>query len=609
MTVKRKRIPVKMLLGSLAWVFSMACQSAPEATSQTYELRIPYGENDFLLTENIDTAKGNETEAKAPASAGDSPFSRESSLQKSVMGAVTSAEQVLVQSNIVTTTKEELNLPSNDAAMNKALFASATAENDVDPSREELAENEPTPSPEELAITEDSTKSPEEIGSLVDEDSLKVEESFPLCEGTLYMAEWRRQFDAKWLAENQVRFKKRSQLKDSLEEARSQAFSKLLFPAFGKVDSDFPIAITDDVIKWIQYFQTRGRGAYTTWLARANTIVPMIHTVLEEQGLPLDLSFLAMIESGFSSRATSIAAAAGPWQFIPGTGRMYGLKINDYVDERRDPGKSTKAAAKYLGDLYAMFGDWHLAAASYNSGEGRVKRALSGFDEGANFFKLSMAHKLPNETRNYVPKIIAAVIIGKNPARFGFDVSEKHTSHPSQSISLARQVAISDLAKAINVDVRVLENLNPELRIGITPPASTAAPYALKVPLSTYESASKSIASLPEPNLYHRVALRIKRRESLAQFARRHGIPLAQAAKSNPGLNAQSKLRSGQVVVLPVKLGNGTLERLTSETKKIKSKKASFRSAKYGKAKLTKVAYSSSGSKFKRAARKAARYR
>lgn len=418
----------------------------------------------------------------------------------------------------------------------------------------------------------DSNRSPEELSGLMsDTASGAIEDGFALCEGSVYMEEWSRNFDARWLQENGKRFKRRTALNRALGEARSQEFLKLLFPALGALDFDYPVVITDDVIKWMQYFQTRGRKSFVTWLRRAEDIVPQMLPVLESHGLPKDLIYLAMIESGFNNRALSIARAAGPWQFMRPTGRMYKLTINDFVDERRDPAKATVAAAQYLTNLYAMFGDWHLAAAAYNAGEGRVMRALRGL-ESQDFFTASEARRLPNETRNYVPKLIAAMIISKNPEKFGFEVAQGSRAMKWQTVRLQKSVSLAELAHSINVDRSVLENLNPELRVGITPPASLTkgAGYELRVPAASYEATVAAVETLPEASRVTRVAARVRSPESLANFARRNGLRVSSLQSANPGLKASTRLRSGQTLMVPVTLGSGAYEKFVDGGKKSK---------------------------------------
>ncbi len=186
------------------------------------------------------------------------------------------------------------------------------------------------------------------------------------------------------------------------------------------VQFDFPITIKSRVLYWVDYFQGRGRKHFVKYLERSEYFIPFIVPILKSHGMPEDLVYLAMIESGFNNHARSQAKAVGPWQFIPATGRRYGLMVNWWVDERRDTQKSTVAALEYLRDLYSMYQSWELAAASYNSGEAKIARAIRRYGT-KDFWALARHRFLKPETRDYVPKIIAAAIVAKNRTQFGFD--------------------------------------------------------------------------------------------------------------------------------------------------------------------------------------------
>jgi soluble lytic murein transglycosylase-like protein len=214
---------------------------------------------------------------------------------------------------------------------------------------------------------------------------------------------------------------------------------------------DFPIAINKQVKAYIVYFATERKGFTRRSLARGSRYLPMIKAIFQEYGLPEDLAYLAMVESGFNPNACSPAGACGMWQFIKGTGLRYGLVINETLDERRDPEKSTRAAARYLLDLYKQFGSWYLAAASYNCGEKRVQTELKKSNY-KNFWELSANKCIPDETRNYVPQMIAATIIARNPKRFGFtDVPYQ----PPLSPQLASDQALAQVAPPAAGELRM----------------------------------------------------------------------------------------------------------------------------------------------------------
>jgi hypothetical protein len=186
---------------------------------------------------------------------------------------------------------------------------------------------------------------------------------------------------------------------------------------------DFPITVNSSVEKWIDYFTGRGRKHMVKYLERSEQFIPFIRPLLRQYGLPEDLVYLAMIESGFNNHARSFAKAVGPWQFISATGKRYGLSVNWWVDERRDTRKSTLSAAQYLKDLYGMFNSWELAAASYNAGEAKLARAVRRYGT-SDYWALSRHRFLRPETRDYVPKIIAAALVAKNRTQFGFAPSK-----------------------------------------------------------------------------------------------------------------------------------------------------------------------------------------
>ena len=184
--------------------------------------------------------------------------------------------------------------------------------------------------------------------------------------------------------------------------------------------SDIPLALNSKVEYFLYYFQSSGKQSFSRWLSRSSRYLPMMKEILKREGMPEDLVYVAMIESGFQMHARSWANAVGPWQFVSDTGRRYSLRIDQWVDERKDPVKATTAAALYLKELYGMFnGDWYLAAAGYNAGENKILRAISMYNT-SDFWEISRGSYLKRETKEYVPKLLAAAIIAKDPARFGF---------------------------------------------------------------------------------------------------------------------------------------------------------------------------------------------
>lgn len=247
------------------------------------------------------------------------------------------------------------------------------------------------------------------------------------------------------------------------------------------------------VDRHIRYFNSDIRDRFHTWLIRLGRYRPMVESVLAEFGLPLDLAYLSLVESGFNPRAYSRARATGPWQFIKGTARLYGLKVNWWVDERRDPIKSTVAAARYLRDLYDLFGNWQLAMAAYNAGEGRVGRALRKTD-GESFYEIARSRYIRRETKEYVPRFMAATIIAKNPDRYGFPAFLPDP-HQFDEVIVSRPLHMRDIAKAAKIPFGELRSLNPELRRYVTPPKDRE--YHLKVPVGTKEHVESLLDQIP----------------------------------------------------------------------------------------------------------------
>lgn len=242
---------------------------------------------------------------------------------------------------------------------------------------------------------------------------------------------------------------------------------------------DIPIVFNDAVKYYMVWFTTEKRKVFGNWLRRARRYVPVITEILKEHGLPEDLVYLAMIESGFNPRAYSTAKACGPWQFIYETGGRYGLKVNNWIDERRDPEKSTVAAGKYLKDLFNQFGCWYLAAAGYNAGERRVERAIEKHNTN-DFWELAKYNALPRETREYIPKLIAAAIIAKDPEKFGFGSMVYDPPLRFVEVKVKAATPLAAAAKAAGMDLDDLRALNPEIIRGITPPDMEN--YAIKLP-------------------------------------------------------------------------------------------------------------------------------
>ncbi|HEX2309352.1 MAG TPA: transglycosylase SLT domain-containing protein, partial [Vicinamibacterales bacterium] len=311
---------------------------------------------------------------------------------------------------------------------------------------------------------------------------------------------------------------------------------------------DVPIPLNPRVLSYIELFQGRLRSFITEGLVRGSKYLPMIQNVFRAEGLPLDLAYVPLVESAFKPNALSRASAKGVWQFMRGTALENGLRHDWYVDERSDPEKSTLAAAKYLKTLSGMFdGDWHLALASYNGGPGRVQRAMkrSGRQE---FWSLAAsARYLPRETREYVPMILAAIVIAKNPAQYGFDI-QPEPGIPSEKVTLPSPVDLRRIAEWTDSPIDTIQALNPELRRWTTPVRSDA--YTLNVPEGSAERVTSRLEWVPPAE---RAALNwytVRRGESLQTIARKLRVSRGELAAANY-LSVRAPVRAGQQLVIP----------------------------------------------------------
>lgn len=284
------------------------------------------------------------------------------------------------------------------------------------------------------------------------------------------------------------------------------------------------------------------------WLSRAETYFPMIEQVLDEEGVPDEIKYLAMIESGLNPHAASWAHAVGMWQFVAGTGRMYDLEVNSWVDERRDPEKATRAAARHLRDLYNTFGDWQLALAAYNCGAGNVRKALrrSGREKGT-FWEIY--DHLPRETRNYVPMFIAAALVASNPDSYNLTKVEPGPRYEYHYVPVRGMLSLDTIASLASTDVNTIKALNPELRRSSLPPTKGA--YFVRIPLGTYDQFAENYRQLPEKVKRTTITEYIVRRgDTLNKIAGQNGVSLAELRSAN-GIKG-SLLKVGQRLVIPV---------------------------------------------------------
>jgi len=244
-----------------------------------------------------------------------------------------------------------------------------------------------------------------------------------------------------------------------------------------------PGEVNAEVDRWMQRYMTTERVTFEEFLSRESVYGGMIRQKLRDRGMPEDLLYLAMIESGFSNRATSQVQASGLWQFMGPTAREYGLRIGDYVDERRDPLRATDAALDYLQSLHDRFGSWYLAAAAYNAGPNRVARALREQKEAerpksdAQLY-WEVADRLPSETRSYVSRILAAILLAKEAGKYGFQVSRPEP-FVFDRVWVPGSTSLDRIAQAVDLPVSRLKELNPQLIRGVTPPGTS---YGVRVP-------------------------------------------------------------------------------------------------------------------------------
>ena len=305
-----------------------------------------------------------------------------------------------------------------------------------------------------------------------------------------------------------------------------------------------PLEVADNerVQKWIDYFTGRGRKNFALWLDRGEAYRPFIESALAEYDLPAELFYLAMIESGFSAKAQSSAGAVGPWQFIRGTGKRYGLAIDYWVDERCDIVRSTEAACLYLSHLHGIFQDWNLAMAGYNSGEFRVQSSVRRAGS-RNFWDL----KLPRQTQDYVPKMMAATIIGRDPAAFDFEVT-KPNAFAYEELPVEKPVDLSLIAKKGSFNLSELEYLNPHLLRWCTPPDRGA--YAVHVPPGKAGMLQTSLAQLSRDESVSFAKHTVRKGETLYDLARGYGTTVRAIMQRNDISNART-LRAGKVILIP----------------------------------------------------------
>jgi membrane-bound lytic murein transglycosylase D len=311
---------------------------------------------------------------------------------------------------------------------------------------------------------------------------------------------------------------------------------------------DIDIPLNAEVLRFVQLFTGRMKGFLKEGLSNSVRFLPMIQDIFRAEGLPLDLAYVPLVESAFKPSALSRAKARGIWQFMRGTGLENGLKHDWYIDERAEPEKATRAAAKYLRTLHDMFdGDWHLALASYNGGPGRVQRAMRRSGR-TDFWKLTTTSRyLPRETRDYVPLILAAIIIARNPAQYGMDISPVEIPR-FETVTLAGAVDLRRVAEWVGVPVQAVQDLNPELRRWTTPVSATN--YDLKVPEGSGDIVRARLVETDPAQLAPLNWHTVRKGETLLSIARKLKVSRADLAEANY-LSIRSRVKPGQPLIIP----------------------------------------------------------
>ncbi len=323
--------------------------------------------------------------------------------------------------------------------------------------------------------------------------------------------------------------------------------SNRVYAELAEARFDLPVVLNEQVMRAINFYQKRGRKSMEKGLARVGRFRNLFEEAFEEAGLPLDLIYMAHVESLFNPRAYSRARAKGLWQFTAGTARLYGLNIDWWIDERSDIVKSTRAAARYLKELYEKFGDWYLVMAAYNGGPGRVERILQRRGK-MDFWEMSRRRLVPRETRNFVPTILAAIIIFNDPERFGFQV-EPQAPLSFDQFPLEFQVDLHTVARLANVGPEEIAALNPELRRGLTP--FERQDYRLKVPEGLGEKLSRQLAALPPQERIRMVHHRVRSGETLSGIADRYGTSISAIAQVNRLRNVH-RIALNQDLMIPL---------------------------------------------------------
>jgi len=312
---------------------------------------------------------------------------------------------------------------------------------------------------------------------------------------------------------------------------------------------DFPVVENDKVRYFVNYYTGPARGTFKLWLERSARYMPMMREIFAEAGLPRDLAYLAMVESGFNAKAYSWAHAVGPWQFIESTGKRYGLVNDWWHDERRDPEKATRAAAHFLSDLHDQFdGDWYLAVASYNAGPGKLRQAVRKYGT-RDFWELSGRAYLRKETKNYIPKLLAVLLIAKQPEKYGFTELEWHDPLEYDTFALPSSTDLEVIARLCEVDYDTIKRFNPELKRWSTPPG--VSDFQIRLPAETGSVFAEKYARLQVSERANYQRHKIKSGDTLLAIAKRYGVRISDIQRLNKIRNPRA-LQIGTNLIVPL---------------------------------------------------------
>ena len=328
---------------------------------------------------------------------------------------------------------------------------------------------------------------------------------------------------------------------------------------------DVPVVFNESVEFYLNYFQNVIPDRFTAWLERSGKYMGMMTDTFRRYGLPEDLVYLSLIESGFNPKAHSRAHAVGAWQFMRGTARLYQLQINHWVDERKDPVKSTEAAARHLKDLFDKFDSWPLALASYNAGAGRIQKGLIKA-KTTDYWDLRKSRHIRSETKGYVPKFMAALLIAKNPVHYGI-TPDYQEPFAYEEVGVPGLASLPVIAKSAGITYASLKDLNPELLTEITPP--TEGEYQLRLPVGTKENFESNYSKIPDEKKLFRSRYTVRHRDTLSGIAKRYGTTVSLLAKMN-GITSRTTLHIGDILYIP-KGGSRQREQLvrTAQVQKV----------------------------------------